>query len=285
MEFAFMDEQEIRYQVSQIKELPPLPQSLQRLIEIIYEEVESESELENILSYDQSLTAKILSIANSTYYGSRGKIRKMSRAIVVIGYEHVKSICLCTLLMQLLNGVSMEPADRELLWKHSFATSKIAAEMSAKRPWLSREEASALGLLHDLGRAVMATYFKDRFRAITDMAGKRKAPAWCVEMQFGLTHTQLGKYLAVRWSFPKLFQHVIEFHHSPDRSTSYRAETRLIYLANILSNSGEFPELLEDEATLSYCRDLYIGEEEWQEYRDRIPGIMAEVDQLWDLLR
>jgi putative nucleotidyltransferase with HDIG domain len=285
MDFAFLDEQEVRYQVSRIKELPPLPQSLKRLVEILYEEVETSDELESIILYDQSLTAKVMNIANSTYYGSRGKVRSISRAIVVIGYDQVKSICLCMLLMQLLSGDTLRSSEREKLWKHSFATSKIAARMTAKRPWLSSEEAAVLGLLHDLGRLAMAVYFKDRYKSIDDLATARKVPHWCVEAQFGLTHTQLGKYLAVRWAFPKLFENVIEFHHAPDGSASFRAETRLIYLANVLSNAQEYPELLTDEATLSYCRDLNISEDEWQEHQDGLERLWGDVDQLWNLLR
>lgn len=280
-----LDEKEIRYQISQIKEIPPLPRSLQRLIEIIHNEVESPEELESIIRYDQSLAAKVLRVANSTYYGYRGKVRTISKAITIVGMNQVKSICLCSLLMSMLaSGPELGDADREHLWKHAFTTSKIAAEMSKKRPWMNSEEASILGLVHDIGRLVMAMYFNEQYRAIMEIASKRKTPSWCVEMQLGLTHTQLGKYLASRWVFPDLFRAVIEFHHSPDNSKSFKTEVRLIYLANVLSNSNEYPELLTDEATLSYCRDLYISEEEWQEYQDSLALIRPEVDQLWNLL-
>ncbi len=280
-----IDEKEIRYQISQIKEIPPLPRSLQRLIEIIHNEVESPEELESIIRYDQALTAKVLRVANSTYYGCRGKVKTVSKAIVIIGLNQVKSICLCSLLMSMLSiGPELGDADREHLWKHAFTTSKIAAEMSKKRPWMNREEASILGLVHDIGRLVMAMYFNEQYRAIKEIASKRKAPPWCVEMQLGLTHTQLGRYLASRWVFPDLFRAVIEFHHSPGNSKSFKTEVRLIYLANVLSNSSEYPELLTDEATLSYCRDLYISEEEWQEYQDSLAFIRPEVNQLWNLL-
>jgi putative nucleotidyltransferase with HDIG domain len=281
-----LDDQEIRYQISQIRELPPLPQSLLRLIEIIHNEVESADELESLILYDQALTAKMLRMANSTYYGCRGKVKNVSRAIVLIGINQAKSICLCALFMNLFsNGHSIDPFFREYLWKHAFATSKIAVEMTKKRPWLNREDAAVLGLTHDIGYLVMATYFREHFNSIMEIASSRKCPAWCVEMQIGLSHTQLGKYLASRWAFPEQFQAVIEYHHSPDRSRSYQAEVKLIHLANVLSNSLHYPELLTDAATLSCCGELHISEEEWQEYQDGLELIWPQVDQLWNLLK
>ncbi len=280
-----LNEREIRYQVSQITELPPLPRSIERLIEIIHSEVESPEEIQSILRYDQSLTAKILLIANSTYYGCRGKVSTLSKALMVIGFNQVKSICICTLLLNLLSSYSnISLAHRELLWKHSFACSKIAAEIAKKRPWISCEEASMLGLIHDIGWLVMATYFNEQFGAIIETAAKRNVPPWLVEMQHGLFHTQLGKYLVSRWTFPEVFKAVVEFHHCPERSTSFKTEVGLIYLANVLSHSREYPELVNEELTLSQCRELYIPEEEWQGFQEGIEQIWSEVDQLWNLL-
>lgn len=286
MPVCAVNDQEIRYQISQIRDLPPLPQSVQRLIEIIQDEVDCADELESIIGYDQAVAAKVLKVANSSYYGFRKRVKTISRAIVIIGFDQAKSICLCTLLMNFFsNGLQIDPALRERLWKHAFATSKIAAEISKKRPWVPKEEATVLGLFHDIGHLAMAAFFGERFKLIMDMASRRKTPPLCVEMEFGLAHTEVGKYLASRWALPESFQAVIEYHHSPERCDSHKAEIRLIHLADVISNSPYYPHLLTDEATLSYCRDLYISEDEWQEYRNRLEFIRPEVDQLWNLLR
>jgi HD-like signal output (HDOD) protein len=184
----------------------------------------------------------------------------------------------------LSNGVSIDPVQREHLWKHAFATSRIATVMTKRRPWVNREEASILGLIHDIGHLIMAVYFSEQFNTIMAIASKRMSPPWLVEIQRGFLHTQLGKYVAVRWAFPESFQAVIEFHHSPERCEAFRTETMLIYLADALSNSVQYPELLTDETTLSCCKDLCIPEEEWQEYQESLEQIWPEVDQLWNLL-
>ncbi len=280
-----LDEEEIRYQIARIQELPPLPRSIKRLIEIICSEIDSPTELESIISYDQSLAAKVLQIANSTYYGCRGEVKTLSKAIVVIGLNQVRSICLCTLLMSLIaSGATISRSHREFLWKHAFSTSMVASEMTGKRPWMNRNEASILGLVHDLGQMVLVTCFNEQFTAIMETAAKGGLPCWCVETRYGLAHSQLGKYLAARWTLPDVFKAVIEFHHCPERSETFKTEVRLIFLANILSNSREYPELTNDEATLSVCREMYISEDEWQEYQDNLVHVWSSVDQLWNLL-
>ena len=280
-----LDDKEIRFQVSQIKDLPPLPQSLRRLIEIIHSEIETSGELESIICYDPLLVAKIIMIANSTYYGHRRQVKTISKAITLVGADQVKSICICTLLMSLLStGNVISAAHREMLWKHAFACSRIAAQITRKRPWMNGTEAAVLGIVHDLGWTVMATHFNEQFVAIFETAARRKIPPWYVETQYGLEHTRLGKYIAARWAFPQEFEAVIEFHHSPEKSRCFKTEVRLMHLVNVLSHLREYPELVNEESTLSNCRDLYISEEEWEEYQEIVERIWPEVDQLWNLL-
>jgi len=90
MSFIPLDEKEIRYQVTQITELPPLPLSLKRLIEIIHSEIDTPEELENIIGYDPSLAANLVMVGNSSCYGYRGKVSTLSEAIQIIGVEQVK---------------------------------------------------------------------------------------------------------------------------------------------------------------------------------------------------
>ena len=281
-----LDENEIRYQIAQIEELPALPQAIKRLIEIIHSEIDTPGELESIIGYDPSLAAKVVMVGNTSYYGYRGRVKTLSKAISIIGANQVKSICIFTLLMNLLsNGRVISPAHREMLWKRSFASSRIAAEITKKRPWMNVDEAAVLGLIHDLGWVVMAMYFNEQFVAIFETAARTNIPPWCVESQYGLAHTQLGKYLALRWAFPESFKAVIEFHHCPEMSKSFKTEVRLMHLVNVLSHSHGYPELVNDEFTLSHCRELYICEDEWQEIQESVQNIWPEVDQLWNLLR
>jgi HD-like signal output (HDOD) protein len=286
MSICSPNEQEVRRRIARIRDLPSLSGSLQRLVEIIHDEVASPDELESLIRYDQSLSARILRVANSTYYGMRGNVPTLTKAMILIGFEQVKSLCLCALLMDMCSTQdSIEPEERERLWKHSFATARVASEMARARPWVSPEKAYILALFHDLGRVAMAFSLQDHYRAIWGLSRNGKIPLWYAELQYGLTHTVVGKWLATRWNLPEVFQMVMEFHHFPEKSPAFKAEVKLVALANILVNSRENPELLDDEITSVYRKDLFIPETEWEACRKRLPDIWAEVDQLWTLLR
>lgn len=285
METSFIDEQEIRYRVSRVDDLPPLPTALQRLVELVRDELASLKDLERVIRYDQGLAGRVLRIANSAYYGCRGQIRVLSRALVLIGFEEAKRICLCTLLMELFaSGRALDGAERESLWKESFATARIAGEIAAKRPWISPEEAYLLGLLHDVGRFVMAVHLPQHYQAVREMAMRRKIPSWYAEAEYGLSHGTIGKWVAVKWSLPEVYQRVIEFHHQPGWTPSCRSEVKLIHLANVLAGSRDRPEFLTDQQTLQLCRDLFITEDEWTHHQARLDHIWPEVDQFWNLL-
>ncbi|NTW35517.1 MAG: HDOD domain-containing protein [Syntrophobacteraceae bacterium] len=286
MSICSPNEQEVRGRIARIRDLPSLSGSLQRLVEIIHDEVASPDEMESLIRYDQSLSARILRVANSTYYGMRGNVPTLTKAMILIGFEQVKSLCLCALLMDMCSTQdSIELEERERLWKHSFATARVASEMARKRPWVSPEKAYILALFHDLGRVAMAFSLQDHYRAIWGLSRNGKIPLWYAELQYGLTHTVVGKWLATRWNLPEVFQMVMEFHHFPEKSPAFKAEVKLVALANILVNSRENPELLDDEITSVYRKDLFIPETEWEACRKRLQDIWAEVDQLWTLLR
>jgi len=255
-------------------------------VEIIHDEVASPEELESLIRYDQGLTARILRVANSTYYGMRGSVPTLSKAMIVMGFEQVKSLCLCALLMDMCSHQdTIEPGERERLWKHSFATARVAGEMARARPWVSPEKAYILAFFHDLGRVAMAFSLQDHYQTIWKLARGRKMSLWSAELQYGLTHTLVGKWLATRWNLPEVFQMVMEFHHYPEKSPLFKAEVKLVALADALVNSREDPDLLDDEMISNYRKDLFIPESEWDSCRRRLQDIWPEVDLLWSLLK
>ncbi|MDR3570515.1 MAG: HDOD domain-containing protein [Syntrophobacteraceae bacterium] len=279
------DDEEIRCRLSKIKELPPLPTSLQRLMEIIHSEVDMPGELESIISYDPGLSAKVLAAANSSFYGYRKQVTTLAKAIAIIGTAKVSSICIYTLLLGLFsNGATISEAHREMLWKHSFASSRIVVAVNRIRSWMNPEEAVLLCLLHDIGWIAMAAYLSEQFTAVFEKAKRENIPPWFVEMRYGLDHGKLGGLLARRWALPEKFTAVMEFHHAPERNTGFETEVGMVHLIDVLSHSSEYPELVDEEPTLLQCRKLYISEEEWEGYQEVTAGIWPEVEQLWSLL-
>lgn len=278
--------QEIRRQVSKITKLPPLIGALHRLLEIFQSEISSTTELERIILYDQALAARILKVANSSFYGSRGNVHTIARAVMLLGFDQVKSICLCLVLLKLFsNELLVSDRQRERLWKHAYTTALIAAEITQRRPWIDKEAAYVLGLLHDLGRVAMAVHFNEYFQSVSSLAETRKIPLRYVEYECGLTHSEIGRWICATWALPETFQKVMEFHHEPLRSSSCRSEVTLVFLADVLANSREFPNYVDDPLTLSYVSRLFLTEEDWEHCIEHTNAIWPQVDAFWEVLK
>ncbi len=279
---VFPNKQAGRAQIAATVDLPPLTGALQRILEIINNELTSSKELENIILYDQSLTAKILRLANGSFYGMRGQVSSVSQAIMLLGYEQVKYVCLCTLFMQICGDeFNLSPDTRERLWKHALATARLARGIAERKPWVNTQQAYVLGLLHDLGRVAMAVHFKDYYETVTRLSEARRVPHWQIESELGLTHMEIGKWMCIKWGLPEVFKHTMEYHHYPARSPSHSCETHLVYLANVVANSEHFPEYLRDPLTLNSCAQLCITEEDWDRFIEQSPAIWPQVDMFW----
>ncbi len=283
---AVPDRREAFHRVTQITDLPPLAGALQRLLELIYSEVASIGELERIILYEQALAAKVLRLANSSFYGMRGEVQTIAQAIMLIGFEQVKSVCLCVLLMQLFADTpTLGPGQRERLWKHAFATSRIASDLARQKPWLTRELAYTLGLFHDLGWLTMAVHFSDYYRLVTDLAKTRKVPPWLVETECGITHAEIGAWMSARWALPEVFTRVMAYHHKPHQSPSHRSEVTLIFLANVLAHSANYAEYINDQYSLSCAHQLHLSDEDWEQCIERSSSVWPQVDAFWAMLK
>lgn len=261
--------------------LPPLPQATVRLFEILRNDSASLADLEEIILCDQSLTAKILQMANSAYYGSRGKIGTLSRAVMTMGFHEVKSCCLFFLLSQLLSdGNGRYRSETAFLWKHSLAVAKMAREIVRQRPWIDPERAYTLGLLHDMGRLIMLLYYHGEYQKLRPEASL-KLPLWEDESRCEFHHSRLGRWVAIRWALPDDFRAVMEFHHVPVESPQRGTSAMIVHLADLLSQYKERPELVAGQSASDCRRQLCIPDDEWGRHIKRSESIWKEVDQLW----
>ncbi len=271
--------------VSQVKILPPLVNS-RRMLGIIHHQSGSVKELESIIGYDSALAANLVMTGNTSCYGHRGKVSTLSRAITVLGFDQVKWLCLFSLIMDwLAKQRVISEAYRQILWKRSFVASKIAVEITRKRPWMDVEEAFLLGLIYDIGWQVMAVRFYEQFEAIFETAVGKNVPPWWIEVRYGLSHAEIGRYLAAQRALPESFKMVAAFHHCPERCKSFKTEVTLICLVDVLAYAREHPEAVNEQITLSRCRKLLISEDEWRGYQESLEQIWLQADQLWMLLQ
>jgi putative nucleotidyltransferase with HDIG domain len=173
-----------------IRDLPTLPVIARKVMTLADDDTAGPEKLAAIISTDQAMSARVLSLANSAYYGYRAKISTIKHAMVVIGMNMLKQLSLSVLVC---GTIGRGGKDRAQFWKHSFGTATASA-MIAKRAGIKDDDVCFMaGLLHDVGKVIIDMYFQ----AETDV-----------------DHTELGACIAERWQFPPALVNAIAYHHS-----------------------------------------------------------------------
>ncbi len=220
-------------------EIPTLPIVIAKINEVIRNPRTSASDVGNLISQDQVLTAKTLRLVNSAFYGFPRKISNITRAIVILGFQKVKNLALTASVFDAFKK-SSETAGWDYLgfWQHSMATA-IAAEVLAKRTRTAEvEEAFVCGLIHDLGKLILVQFLKPEYQAVQGYMTQHGGLMVVAEKEtLGYHHGLVGEVLAEKWQFPSNLCNVIRMHHSPGSARDARELVYIVHAADILVRS------------------------------------------------
>lgn len=227
------------------------------------------------LGQDQGLTARVLRVANSPFYGISSKVGSVGEAVVVLGFHNVRSLVAAAGIINQFPVSEGNGLDRLAFWRHGLGTA-VCAQVLAKA--LGRDQALAFtaGLLHDVGRLVLDAYFHDDFKAA--MAHRMAEDSTLLDAELavlGVEHAQVGFELARRWKFPVSIQQAIRDHHQPEREQA--ALTDLVHTANVLCHALDIGNAgYEMVPPLSSGAWMRLGLD-WE----KMPAQMAEIGQLY----
>ncbi len=200
------------------KVLPTLNSVISELLRIMNDRNSSFNQIFNIVKYDQAISSKIISIANSAYYARGCKILNLERAMIVIGLEEIQNIVVClAFLKEMLQRWKLSQRDLATLWKHSLGVAYAARALSTKTLAEDPEKAFTVSILHDIGKIIFSTY-GDEYQRLVLLARKTGRDLCTLEQEtFGIDHQEVGYFMAVKWRFPEEFCAVIRGHHGkPD---------------------------------------------------------------------
>lgn len=227
------------------------------------------------LGQDQGLTARVLRVANSPFYGISSKVGSVGEAVVVLGFHNVRSLVAAAGIINQFPVSEGKGLDRLALWQHGIGTA-VCAQVLAKA--LGRDQALAFtaGLLHDIGRLVLDAYFHEDFKAAMVHCTAEDSTLLDAELAvLGMEHAQVGFELARRWKFPVSIQQAIRDHHQPEREQA--ALTDLVHTANVLCHALDIGNAgYEMVPPLSSSAWTRLGLD-WE----KMPAQMAEIEQLY----
>lgn len=202
---------------SKIEELPTLPAIVPKVLSLVDNELSTASNIADVISNDPALSAKILKVANSAYYGFSKHITHLENAIGLLGLHMVRSLALSIGILHSLPASRTQiNFSQEGLWKHSLAAATVIQKLrNLLGPRKDDDHLFIVGLLHDIGKVVLGQFFGDGFRqALEDTDRVGRAVLHLEEKKrIGLHHGDVGAMLLKRWQFPDVIIKPILHHH------------------------------------------------------------------------
>jgi putative nucleotidyltransferase with HDIG domain len=226
-------ERRVQAILDNIESLPSLPSVVLQTLRLANDDRASASDFEEIIRKDQVLTARVLKLVNSPFFGLRSKVQTIPQAIVVLGLKSLKSVVLAAKTSKLLNGqlgpYGYQPGG---LWQHSMACATLS-RMIARVAGLgaeAQEELFVAGLLHDVGKLVLSPHVKS---LRSELEAVRRDAEQIVDAEIaviGMSHPDAGGRMGRKWGLPDALVELIERHHDGPEGAS--TERLVVQVAN-----------------------------------------------------
>ena len=254
--------------VSQIESLPSLPSIYTEIMAEMQSDDPSINNVGEIIGRDVSMTAKILQVVNSVFFGLPRKIGNPQQAVMLLGLEAIKSLVLSVKIFSEFSQQQYAWFNIDDIFNHSISVSTHAKAIvkSEKMDQDLVNYSLMAGLLHDLGKLILATNFNQTYKQVMAESRSSSRQLWELEQEaFGTSHAEIGAYLMGLWNIESPIIEAIAFHHCPSRSASnHMGLLAAVHIANGLDHE-------EASADDQAAEQLYDNE-----YLDRL-GISDRV--------
>ena len=228
--------------LSKVKSFPTMPGAGAKMLALLEEPDTTISEIEDVLRYDPGLTANVLKLANSAYFGVPSKIGSLKQAVILLGLKRLMQLvvasCVSAIMDKSVPGYDLPAGD---MWRHSIAVSLAAEALVKNKKKIKTEDFFTPALLHDVGKLVLGAFVKEELEAIESIAAKGVPFVVAENMILGTDHAEIGARILSHWNLPADIINAVRWHHDPDSSDVSNAQVDVVYLANLLchpSNTG-----------------------------------------------
>jgi HD-like signal output (HDOD) protein/ActR/RegA family two-component response regulator len=244
--------------ISSIQALPSVPAVYAQLVQVLEKPDVSPNEIGQVIGQDMSMTAKVLQLVNSAFFGVRRQITDPTEAVIYLGAATVRDLVLVTSVFSTFRLRGMRHFSIESLQDHSLAVGALARRISEslQLPKPFTDQAYVGGLLHEVGKLVLASKYPEKYEEAIEHAAQAGIPERIAELEtFGTTHAEVGAYLLWLWALPDTITEVVLRHHEfPGDLQAARTPAAIVYLADVLVKGG-----LEQEHAVSYLAALGLG--------------------------
>ena len=228
-----MTEQELE---QNINDIPPLPVAVTEAMRLLDAEEVDFAKLQAAIAKDAGLSSRILSVANSPFYGMDGKISSIKESCVILGTHTLRNIVIAAGMIGRFPPTAGNLFDLKELWRHSYGTG-MAARLLSVYCGVDQEKAFTAGLLHDIGKMVLDVYFQQDYLQV--MQYREQADCLLSEAEkhvLGFDHSTVGRMITRRWNLPEEIINAIQGHHQLNNNND-DALSAVVHVADIVSRA------------------------------------------------
>lgn len=248
--------------IQKTPDLPSFPAAALKVIKETRSPSANATNIGEILATDQALSARVLRLANSAYYGLERKVNSLPEAVVILGMQSVKNLATVaatyTWMKRPLTGYCL---GTEAMWQHSFGTA-IAAQLVAKKSGATEPDlAFTAGLLHDIGKTALSIWIENKIGAILLYAEREDISFDVAERKIlGYDHGEVGSHICKSWNLPEEIEAAAHFHHRPSDAQEHKLTIDCVHIGEHLTTScglgigGEGLQYHFDEGSLVRLR-------------------------------
>jgi putative nucleotidyltransferase with HDIG domain len=252
--------------VARVRSLPAIPALHLEIVAALRSPDSTTEEVGALIAKDMAVTAKLLQVINSAYFGLPRTVTSPADAVSLLGFETVKSMVMAVKLLNHYDRLKLGSFSMDTLWQHSTAVADAARQLTLLQTEDRNlaDQAYTAGLLHDVGKAVLAGNFSEQYAGAQSLADKRQLPLSDVEHEiFGANHAEIGAYLLSLWGLPLNILEAAALHHQPQGSPN-KVFTPLtaVHVANALQhamNPGQ-DDQVRQEIDMEYLAELGMVE-------------------------
>ncbi len=219
------------------KNLPTLPHILLKLVDACNNQDSTIPDISRIIDKDSSLSAKVMRMVNSAFYGLPARVTSMEQALLLLGTDAIKNLAVSAAVFQVFGAARGDRVfNLTLFWYHSLLCATMAELIAKKTSYSSSEEAFLSGLLHDIGKLVLWVNFPKDYSGVLESSQNKTDLISAEEKHLGATHPEVGAWMIQRWHLQSFMADAVLFHHEGEDSIQDALPlVKVVFLANLLS--------------------------------------------------
>ncbi len=226
--------------IENIDNLPSLPAIVSRLIKVVNSPDSSADDAAKLIERDPALTSKMIRLANSAFYGIPRSISSVASAVVILGFNTIRSLALSASVIKMFSSVRSTVIDKDRFWKHSI-TCAIAAKTIVRHfmniRMMDPESAFCAGILHDIGKLIFSEYVNEGYQEACQYAATNKIPLLEAEkLILGIDHAEIGRIIADKWALPLDLEYSLVYHHKPQDADKLSELVTTVHLADVMAH-------------------------------------------------